>query len=464
MNSTSWKTALWDISWEELNTERFSVIGDCSFDEQKGVSLVLPFGDLSQSRALAIDGVYAHSIETRHYDHLVGITQDGKRIALLGAHSRGVSSHVLGSTTESFFANTVYVSKSEFDPSAKVVHAELGLFGITEWLGPRIFPSMHNGYDQLHSNGIDEVIPLFECDRYSITLHYGYTRPSNSKNEVESHVFSDVEVAFKEHVSLDTLWHDIVWTLQCLFALFYGFCPSVEYLKVTLCGCSDTIDVYRASFRSPNRKVSKANCPITFASLQDGGLRKATYYLFELKGEERHAVEIMTSLLGGWDAPFELILMAANTMIEALARARNGALYSKTEFNDLVKPMIDAAPEEIKQRAEGVLSLLMNPSYPMLLDRIRQECQPWLSHLICNWKVFKKEQIELRNNGAHGKAGEGINQMMIDHYYAQICLAYYVLMTRMGLGDDVINRFEESQFLNAARWNIQKHYSAPSAV
>lgn len=459
MKSASWKTALWDVSWEELATEKYSVIGNCTFDEQNGITLEIPFGDLSESRSIGATGLYAYSIEGDHYDSLVGFSQDGKRLALLDVHSRGVSMRFPGSSTECFFSATAYISDNEFDPRASIKYARLDLHGVSDWLGYRIESSIEDDHVKLSSSGAEKTQLLYECERFCVILRYGQSRPVVSQNAIESHRYAFFDLELKESISLDELWHDVVWRLQCLFALFYGFYPSIESLTVTLEGCPSQVAVYRASSNGCDRKVAESMSPISFRTLQSAGLIKAAAYLFELQGEERHAVEILTSLLGGWDAPFELQLMAANSMIEAMARAKNGFLYSKKEFAELTKPIIDVAPDMIKQRVEGIIGLLKNPSYSMLLDRINDECRPWFSRLVGNWKLFKKEQIEFRTRGAHGKAVGGASQPMIDHYYAQICLGYHALMLRMGLSDEVLNHFEESNFLNVARWHIQEHYS-----
>lgn len=46
MNDKTWKTALWDTSWEELYEGKFSKVGICSFSKTNGATLEIPFGDL----------------------------------------------------------------------------------------------------------------------------------------------------------------------------------------------------------------------------------------------------------------------------------------------------------------------------------------------------------------------------------------------------------------------------------
>lgn len=95
----------------------------------------------------------------------------------------------------------------------------------------------------------------------------------------------------------------------------------------------------------------------------------------------------------------------------------------------------------------------------MLLDSAYLECGEWGKAIIPDWKRFKKEQIKLRNQGAHALGNNREYEKMADHYYAQILLAYVILMKRLKLPDEVLRQFEQSNFLNAARWRVSNHYA-----
>ena len=77
-----------------------------------------------------------------------------------------------------------------------------------------------------------------------------------------------------------------------------------------------------------------------------------------------------------------------------------------------------------------------------------------------NWGQFKKVQIKLRNAGAHALDNGGEFETMVDHYDAQILLAYIIVMRRLCLPDVVLDQFEDSNFMNVSRWRLKKRYAA----
>lgn len=90
MQNKQWKTALWDLSWEELHKGTYSEEGNCAFETDSGVLLEIPFGDVTQNRALTQTGMYSYTLDSETYDSMVGITQDGIRLVILDVTSQGV--------------------------------------------------------------------------------------------------------------------------------------------------------------------------------------------------------------------------------------------------------------------------------------------------------------------------------------------------------------------------------------
>lgn len=95
----------------------------------------------------------------------------------------------------------------------------------------------------------------------------------------------------------------------------------------------------------------------------------------------------------------------------------------------------------------------------MLLDHAYEESGRWGKELIPDWKRFRKEQIKLRNEGAHALSDEREYEMMTDHYYAQIVLAYVIEMKRLNAPDAILEAFESSSFMNVARRTLKENYS-----
>ena len=94
-----------------------------------------------------------------------------------------------------------------------------------------------------------------------------------------------------------------------------------------------------------------------------------------------------------------------------------------------------------------------------MLKEAYEEAKPWSERLLPRWSTFRDEQYALRISGAHGIESDKNPHLRIDHYYAQITLAYFILMKRLGLPPETIDQFEQSSFLNVARRKIQKCYA-----
>lgn len=159
--------------------------------------------------------------------------------------------------------------------------------------------------------------------------------------------------------------------------------------------------------------------------------------------------------------PLDLELLAATTMFESLIRANRPPLFGEEELETISRPIIEAADEKVRKRVAGLIKLLDKPSYTTMLNEAYEESKPWGEHLIPRWSKFRDEQYSLRIGGAHGISSDKDPYLRIDHYHAQIVLAYFILMKRLGLSPEAIDQFERSSFLNASRWDISKRYSRP---
>ncbi|VDK66419.1 unnamed protein product [Cylicostephanus goldi] len=177
-----------------------------------------------------------------------------------------------------------------------------------------------------------------------------------------------------------------------------------------------------------------------------------------MQGDEARSSEMLASLLGPWEMPIDLQLFMATSMLESLVRSKSEKLYSNDELNSLINPMLAVADEKIRDRARELLRSLQRPPYRMLLNLAFKESETWGTEIVPNQNEFIKKQGKLRNAGAHALGNGGEYDIMVDHYYAQILIAYVIIMKRLGL-DDALEQFEESSFLEAPRQQIRERYA-----
>lgn len=457
MKDKTWKTAEWNCSWDELATGEYTVQGVCTFSEEKGVSLTIPFGDISEKRVLRKAHHFEAGLEEAHYEFLYGLTQDGIRLVLGDVQSMGVGWSSSGGTNETLQANFVFTARGEFDPTAPIVSADLEIEGLRDWLDVRLNPEVNNGVAKLKCSGEKKTLQLYQSDRCNIELQYGAGRLVRYREGISIPSFTKVHIDFNDAASLDEFWSYELWRIQSFLAFCFGWFPAINQLQIHLKGYAGPVNVFRGYFPPKDAKMSLSNVPIPFFMAKDVLSRIFTSWM-GMKDDELQASKMLASLLGTWSMPFDMMLFATNSMFESLARA--GCDYSVDEKAlKSLGPIISMADESIRGRLQGLSSLLKRPSYSMLLDSAYLECGEWGKAIIPDWKRFKKEQIKLRNQGAHALGNNREYEKMADHYYAQILLAYVILMKRLKLPDEVLRHFEQSNFLNAARWRVSKHYA-----
>lgn len=461
MQDRTWKTALWDTSWDELYEGKFSEEGTCRFTKNGGASLEIPFGDISKTRILKTTGRYTEGIEPKRFDHLFGITQDGNRLALCNALSRGVGESIPGSTFETFCAPTVLASRSEFDPAAPMISAQFEIALLNDWLGLRYSP-VHREDTYTFNFGTGSLsLPLHISSDACVEIRAGIKRPRETASGTSIPYYCHICVEYPYGKVIDEIWRTELWRLQSLLAFCFGTYPEITSAKVRQERDGSWIHVYRSSANTGRGAKLSPQPPIPFHQLGRDGLLQMAENWIALGDDEWHAAQMLTSLFGSWNMPLDLELLAATTMFESLIRANRPPLFGEEELETISKPIIEAADEKVRKRVAGLIKLLDKPSYTTMLNEAYEESKPWGEHLIPRWSKFRDEQYALRVGGAHGISSDKDPYLRIDHYHAQIVLAYFILMKRLCLPPEAIDQFERSSFLNASRWDISRRYSRP---
>lgn len=461
MKDISWNTALWNLSWEELYEGRYSEEGTCGFSSIHGATLVIPFGDLSETRSLELTGKFTSGIDPIRYDYLYGITQDGIWLVLLDALSKGVGCSIPGSTKETFRAHTVLASEEEFDPTASFISVRFEIELLRDWLGVKYEPEKKGNAYTFNFNAGSSSIPLHIGLDKCIEIRTGIDSPKSSKNAISIPYHCYIAIEYSKEKALEDIWHEDICMLRSVFAFCFGTYPDISSVKIRQQRNCNWINVYKTSVSTrQNAKLSPLP-PIAFRHIGVGGIRRIVEGWAGLLDDEKHAAEMLTSLLGSWNMPIDLLLLTATTMLESLCRANRPPLYDNEQLKRICEPILVAVEHNLRQRVAGLLSMLARPSYNMILEEAYEKSKPWSEHLIPHWSKFKREQYTLRNGGAHGTSPDINYHIRIDHYHAQIILAYILLMKRLGLPSATINQFEKSNFYNSARWRIASNYAKP---
>lgn len=221
MNDKTWKTALWDTSWEELHEGKFSEEGVCRFSKTNGAALEIPFGDISKTRELMTTCRYVEGISSRRYDYLFGITQDGTKLALYNVLSNGVGGSFPGSTYETLEAPTILESRSEFDPAAPMLSAQFDIQFLRDWLGISYSPIRKDSTCTFDYDKGRLSLPLLISSNTCIEIRVGINRPQTNSSGLSISYYCHVCIEYLYGKTLDEIWRTDLWKLQSLFAFCF---------------------------------------------------------------------------------------------------------------------------------------------------------------------------------------------------------------------------------------------------
>lgn len=457
MKNKNWKTAIWNLSWDELRQGKYNVEGNCEFLSSEGARLNIPFGDISATRTLLETGLYIHSLNGNSYPYIFGQTQDGYNLALCNPISVSSGCSFPGNSYEEFEATTVLSSKQEFDPCALITTIDFEISNLRDWLDIT-YRRKDRCFLFLDIQEQRKAIILEASEDVQIEIQYGMDYFRQTHESITIPFYCHIHIKYARGKTLDGIWSHELWAIQSMFAFCFGRYPSINKAVIYYENNPCPVEVYRASATVDKEKPLQGTCPVSFSLASQIGLPNFWKEWSSLNKDEKYAVKVLTALLEEWKMPLNLQFIASTTMLESLARSKSKDLYSKEEMEIFRKPILSAADPKIRNRLQGLIELLKHPSYTMLLQFIYDEAKPWSTKLIEDWNKFKKEQHQLRISGAHGIAHNSDFRIMRYHYLAQIILAYYIMLKRLGFSDEQIESFEQSNFLNAARWEIANYY------
>lgn len=457
MEPVKWDSAIWSQTADSLGGGDCSHFGICRFDPTTGPYLDIPFGDFSAEPAFSKTGVFAQGVEGNRYDRLYGFTQKGRFLTLSNVRSNGVGWASPGSSYESFCADFLYESVGDYYRDDEISSVDLGLGGLKRWLGVRP-PYKVDSNEYRVKMGAIKSEDLYSSDMADVEIRYVGSRVRFVDEGLCFDYRAYVHFELRQPCTFEECWSQEISRLYDAFAFLFGGYPPIDWVSCVTRERNVKANVYFAVAPASERTSLGNNPAILFSGISHKKGNSFFEQWMDMNGDERYATSLLSSLLRPPAGSPTKLVFDATAMLEAVGRLDEEGLYTKEELSRLIDPMIRVADDEIKDRVRGLFGMLSRRSYRMVLAGIYDICGKWGRELIEDWNRFSKEQYLMRNQGAHGlKPGEQIDVSM-NHYYAQILLAYLVLMIRMGFEDDVLDNFMNSGFLSSAKWRIKQAY------
>lgn len=466
MKDMQWRAGVWGFEREALRSSDGTICqGTCTFSCDTGVSLVLPYGNLSERTALKETGIYASGPESATRPFVYGETQDGTRLVLTDALTQGVGGHFPGATTETFGAHAVLASKGEIDPCQKVVEARIYLRGLWEWFRLDCRDLLLKGADgaiQVPDKPFpEERTALYTTDDLTVCFCRGVEARIGSS---EVHVGGEchIEVQVRNGTSLESVWPDILSPIQRFFTFCMGSFVPVDSIFVKLDRSDSWCDVYMQITGSQEDVASpkQAFVPIPYSAIRPSISRAFSSWM-ELKGDVSIGAMMLTSLLGDWRMPYDLKFLAASQMYEALARHNDEEIQDKVEFRKKVNTALSSEGTSEREWARKILSGCNRLSYRDLIKRALAETAPFSSQLVPDGDAFAREQKAMRNTLTHrnDSISKDEYEKLALHTEGQMVLAYPLLIHLLGLGEGVMDAFMSSQFDNLIRPKLKNRFA-----
>lgn len=382
------------------------------------------------------------SFDSGFHPYLYGKGLDSKCYVLEDVQSVKYKGCVGGHSCETLKALRLYKSDCEFDLSESITEAYFEIEGFADWLAS-LGSAQFSGDSLVLYAGDFSLSLLIECDANS---GYGATFYASNFSVCNTAELQDL----------------IIHPIQSFAAFLFGDYPAVQKLRIQLSDKQNLIEVVSATSAGlKGAKLNNSAVPLSLRALGGlDGLKLLLSKWLELKGDQRYGATVLTSLLISWDMPVELLFFAGNMALEALGRSFLDDCYSKEQVKELIGPMLEATPAEIKDRVRSLLTnLLPKPSYGMILNEAYSRAGEYGVRLIPKWKCFLDEQCIMRIKGAHGFGQDFGIETIVDHCDAQLILSYILVMKILGCSDAVFQSFWNSNFRNRSRWRIAQHYA-----
>ncbi len=456
MGSRVFAAALWADSWDKVFCGSDACVqGVASFDDEKGIEVDLPLGEL-----LADAGTIAIGDDSLpdKLDWLYGFSQEGCRFALSGVVSAGTARSYPGGSHQTLRATRLLYSKSDFDPAERVSKVVLEIRGLSEWLG--ISPVRRVGRPGKGSSGFSVEVDLdgagnqvlFENDELKFTVSHAV----NSSGSPESGYKVDhrclLAIDFIESKTLVDA-QDMAFWIADFFSFCFGFHAEIDEMRIKF---GDALAAYclvpLVKGYVPKTIVAhRMVLPYREISDKLGGILSAWV---NAESDLHSPASLLTTLMTkNWVLPIDLKFIAAAQMLEALSRVGADLKSLSEEDYKLCKSALAAALDgigdcHIRSNLKNRLNLGDRKGQNRLLTELVDRHAEAAGLLFGDSRIFVKRHTDLRNGITHRNGGVTVsNEDLYWHTEGVLIFAYCVVGELLGIPPgEMERRIEVSAF------------------
>ena len=452
MQEKVFEAAVWGSSWEEADTA--STIGTASFSNDKGPQIEVPYG------SLLADTKHYLSEDPPRADYLYGISRVNDYIVAFDCDGYHTQYHIPGVEKQTIRAEWMMRASRRFDPASSIIELRSDLKGLLEWSGRDLVHEQAK-YDSemrflestalLDSHSLDSL-PLYECDDYSIALHFTSVHGSKQLAETIYRNKATLVVRFDEPVDLSTATR-LLNRLQLFFSFCCGWYSAVE--SVRLVTTDETRVDYYCRYICDDKVLSRSDfeqMPLPYSKISETvGDTLAAW----LNASEKltAAINVLVPLsTKSMDTFLDLQFLAAAQTLEALAcEGRSVQNLSKEEFDRRLGIIKSIEDKQTREWAYGRLSGSGSNRIGQrrLLSDLYDDVGDFADKVFPNKKKFIDAHVQMRNDIVHRNP----ESLSIDHsrlyYHMQgvVVLCYAAVMRKLGFSSNEVPKFfEDSRF------------------
>ena len=474
MKSRTFNSAIWADSWEKIRqSEAECEQGIASFDEDGGIRLEIPFGEiLRDSGGLVLDDRKLPG----ELDWLYGFAQDGHRIVLSDVMSLGTSRSFPGGSRQTLGAARLLFAKNEFDPEGPVSGVTLKINGIAQWLGmspintrTRFKDGRVTGFEVGADFGDESCnAVLLDDEAFFIRVYHSVSTSGDAAIGLDIGHRCILEARFKNSLTLPDA-EEIAFRLADFFSFCFGFNAEIDEMSLAFQGGTTAgYLVPLVKGRAP-RDILSSRMPLRFQELEGGVAEVLGAWLSddELKTPSLLLVSLLTK---EWRLPMELKFIAAAQMLESLCRV--GAdleAMDRDEFRayeSAVKSALEGIEDgHIRAMAKEKIRVSNSKGQRRLLSELLERHREAASFLFGDPKAFCRRHIELRNDITHRNGGHrsGAEALYV-HTESVLLLAYCAVGELMGLPAEILaQRLGDSRFKAGVVHRCREMYPAKGA-
>ena len=452
MREKTFEAAVWGLSWQDAETA--STIGIASFTNDEGPKIEVPYGSLLK------DTEHYLSEESPRAEYLYGISRTNDYIVAFDCDGHNTQYHFPGVEKQTIHAEWMMRAGRRFDPTSGIIELRSDLKGLLEWSG-RDLVHEQSKYDSemqfLESSALLdthslESLPLYECNDYSIALHFTSVHGSKKLAETTYRNKATLVVRFNEPVTLSVATH-LLNRLQLFFSFCCGWYSEVESVQLVTI---DNIRVdYYCRYICNERTLSHREfeqMPLPYGRIFEKiGDTLATW--LNASVELTAAINVLVPLsVKSMDTYLDLQFLAAAQTLEVLAcEGRSVQKLPEEEFNRRLSVVNSIEDKQTRKWAYERLSGSGSNRIGQrrLLSDLYDYVGGFADRVFPNKKKFLDAHVQMRNNIVHRNP----ESMSIDHsqlfYHTQgvVILCYAAVMRKLGFNSSEVPKlFEDSKF------------------